>query len=240
MALITATWRVTLKGEVLLDWPDLTEGEPRLASSFISDRFAAFNSDGIGMRAIGRSNVSHTASFARVRIFDSDVEARNFMQRAFEEAPVGPGYLEIQWQNSAGTTITNCALTGFNARTENNFFMADYTLQGGVLIPNSPVDASAAGNSDVFLYPPGFPFLGVYVTGGAGGLYTHTVSLLAGNNPGDIADVYISLNAVDGPTIEIYDITPAGTLLYSVTAATFDRTEDFERFTWDGTAWSLT
>jgi hypothetical protein len=130
MPLINATWKVTHAGVVLLDWTDFSDGEPRIERAFVSDRVAVLHGDAVTY--LGRKNVSHTASFSRVVFFENDDEARTYEREHTVALSDEPNDCLIEWLNTgASDTLVNAVLTGYRARVENNFFMADYTLQGG-------------------------------------------------------------------------------------------------------------
>jgi hypothetical protein len=235
--LITSTWRVTLAGVVLLDWDDLMNDEPKLDGAFVAHRIIGLGAAGV--RNIGRKNISHTASFSRVRVFDDDDAARNFMRTHAEARPTIEDYGEIQWLDQfAGDTLVSCILSGYKSRTENNHFIADYELSSGVLLPNATVIVAGAGNTNIAATPS--PFLGVYAIGPTvGGVFTRTLSLLAGTAVNDLRDFYIALAAATGPTIEIRNLTSGGTLLFTVTGSSAAPTNAYARCKWNGTAWTL-
>jgi hypothetical protein len=132
MPLITATWKVTHTSVILLDTTDYMQDEPKLARAFVSDRVASLGASGIVN--FGRLNVSHVGSFTRVIVFDNDWQARAFMRTHTLALPTAPADCTILWINEGvTTTLSDCVITGYNARCENNFFFADYSLQGGTL-----------------------------------------------------------------------------------------------------------
>jgi hypothetical protein len=159
MPLITATWRVTHAGIVLLDWDDQMNSEPALDRSFAVDRFASLG--GGGRTNLGRVNVSHTATFSRVRVFENDDEARTFMEQHTVSLSDGIDDCWIEWVTTGVTNkIVGAAITGYRARCENNWFLADYTVQGGELLPAGMVP-TPAGN---------VPWRFVTITGPPGGI----------------------------------------------------------------------
>jgi hypothetical protein len=128
--LINATWKVTHAGVVLLDWTDYSDGEPRVERAFIADRVAILG--GAAVTYLGRKNVSHTASFTQVRYFANDDEARTYELSHTVALSAAPADCTIQWLNTGVTsTLKGAVITGYRTRVENNFFFADYTLQGG-------------------------------------------------------------------------------------------------------------
>lgn len=133
MPLINATWRVTHAGVVLLDFGEQMQNEPELDRSFVNDNFASLS--GSGKSNIGRQNLFHTAAFSRVKVFDDDNEARTFMEEHTVSVSGAPADCLIEWLNTGAVdTLQNAVLTTYRARCENNWFMADYSLQGGLLI----------------------------------------------------------------------------------------------------------
>ena len=133
MPLITATWKVTHTGVILLDVTDYMQDEPKLARAFISDRVAALGAAGIVN--LPRGNLSHIASFTRVVVFDNDFDARGFMSSHTYALPNAPADCTIEWIGfPTPITLSSCAITGYSARCENNFFIADYTLLGGTYL----------------------------------------------------------------------------------------------------------
>jgi hypothetical protein len=145
MALINATWKVTHAGVVLLDWTDFSEGEPRVERAFANDRVAILGGDAI--TNLGRKNVSHTAQFTQVRFFENDDEARTYEREHTVSLSAAPADCLIEWLNTGlNDTLVAAVITSYRARVENNFFFADYTLQGGDwltsgFVPPPPVDA---------------------------------------------------------------------------------------------------
>jgi hypothetical protein len=146
--LITATWKVTHAGVILLDSDEFMREEPRLERAFISDRVASLGATAI--TNLGRGNVSHTASFTRVRIFDDDNEAREFMREHTTLIADEPNDCLIEWlQRGVFSTLEDCIISGYRSYCENSVFYADYTLQGGALLatgftPPSPVPIGTA------------------------------------------------------------------------------------------------
>jgi hypothetical protein len=131
MPLINATWKVTHAGVILLDWDDYMQNEPSVTRAFVIDRFAALNDN--SMRYIGREAVSHVATFSRVRVFDNDDDAREFMREHTVLLSFAVSDCLIEWlRRGVSDTLVDACITGYNARVENNHFMADYTLTGGM------------------------------------------------------------------------------------------------------------
>jgi hypothetical protein len=148
MPLINATWKVTHAGVVLLDWTDFSDGEPRVERAFVADRVAVLHGDAI--TNLGRKNVSHTASFTQVRFFENDDEARTYEREHTVSLADEPADCLIEWLNTGvSDTLVDAVITGYRARVENNFFFADYTLQGGDWLtsgftpPPPPMDSGA-------------------------------------------------------------------------------------------------
>jgi hypothetical protein len=145
MALINATWKVTHAGVVLLDWTDFSEGEPRVERAFVNDRVAVLGGDSI--TNLGRGNVSHSASFTQVRYFANDDEARTYEREHMVSLSTAPADCLIEWLNTGqNDTLVGAVISGYHSRVENNFFFADYTLQGGAwnttgFVPPAPVEA---------------------------------------------------------------------------------------------------
>jgi hypothetical protein len=130
MALINATWKVTHAGVILLDWTDFSDGEPRVERAFANDRVAVLGGDAI--TNLGRKNVSHTASFTQVRFFENDDEARTYEREHTVSLSAAPADCLIEWlRTGLSDTLVAAAITSYRARVENNWFYADYTLQGG-------------------------------------------------------------------------------------------------------------
>jgi hypothetical protein len=130
MALITATWRVTHAGVVLLDFDEWSEGEPRIERAFIADRVAVLGGD--AQTFLGRGNVSHTASFSRVKWFDNDDEARTYERTHTVSLSDAPADCLIEWVGTGlNDTLEDAVVSGYRAHVESNIFMADYTLTGG-------------------------------------------------------------------------------------------------------------
>lgn len=130
MPLINATWKVTHAGVVLLDWDDWSEGEPRIERAFIADRVAVLGGDAVTY--LGRKNVSHTASFSRVKWFENDDEARTYERQHTVSLSDAVADCLIEWvRTGLNDTLVDAVLTGYRAHVESNIFMADYTLQGG-------------------------------------------------------------------------------------------------------------
>jgi hypothetical protein len=130
MPLINATWKVTHAGVVLLDWDDFSDGEPRVERAFIADRIASIG--GVAIVNQGRGNLSHTASFSRVRFFENDDEARTFEREHTVSLSAAPADTLIEWlRTGVSDTLQGAVISRYQARVENNLFMADYTLQGG-------------------------------------------------------------------------------------------------------------
>jgi hypothetical protein len=230
--LINSTWKVQLAGVVLLDFTDYITAEPKLDRLFVTDRVIAIGAASV--RNVGRQNISHAASFSRVRVFNDDSAARTYMRTHSESLPAIEEYCEIEWLNQfAGDTLQSCVITGYNARVEGNWFAADYALSSGAIIPNQNILPSATGFTNV----PGAttPFLGVLVitpSGAAG--FSHTIVLQTGANVGDLRDVFIEI-PTSGPTIQLRDITNAGSILFTAsTAGSFN-----VRCQWNGSHWTL-
>jgi hypothetical protein len=147
--LITATWRVTHNGVVLLDWDDWMQDEPKVDRAYISDRVAVLG--GAAITNVGRRNVSHTAAFTRVHRFDTDDEAREFMREHTVALSDQPNDCLIEWlRTGASDTLEDCVITGYRAHVENEKFFADYTLQGGAWLttgftPPTPPPVGTAG-----------------------------------------------------------------------------------------------
>jgi hypothetical protein len=143
--LINATWKVTHAGVVLLDWTDFSDGEPRVERAFANDRVAVLGGDSI--TNLGRKNVSHTASFTRVRFFENDDEAREYEREHMVSLSAAPADCLIEWLNTgASDTLVAAVITAYRSRVENSFFFADYTLRGGDwltsgFVPPPPVEA---------------------------------------------------------------------------------------------------
>jgi hypothetical protein len=158
--LINATWKVTHAGVVLLDWTDFSDGEPRVERAFANDRVAVLGGDSI--TNLGRKNVSHTASFTQVRHFENDDEAREFEREHTVSLSAAPADCLIEWLNTgASDTLVAAAITAYRARVENNWFYADYTLQGGDWLTTGFVPPPAAENA---------PWRLVTITGPPGGV----------------------------------------------------------------------
>jgi hypothetical protein len=128
--LINATWKVTHAGVVLLDWTDYSDGEPRVQRAPLADRVAILG--GAAVTYLGRKNVSHSASFTRVIYFPNDDQARTFELNHTVALSDAPADCTILWLNTGITsTLKDAVITAYRTRIENNFFFADYTLQGG-------------------------------------------------------------------------------------------------------------
>jgi hypothetical protein len=133
MPLINATWKVTHDGVILLDWTDYMQSEPQIDRAFLVDRFAALVAGG-GMAYFGRENLFHTVTFSQVRVFDNDFDAREFMRSQTIAVSSEQRPCLITWLDTLATnTLLGAVITSYRARCENNFFFADYSLQGGVL-----------------------------------------------------------------------------------------------------------
>lgn len=146
MALINATWKVTHGGVILLDWTDFSEGEPQLVRAFIAERVAVLGGDAVTF--FGRGNLSHTASFTQVRFFDNDDEARTYMRSHTSVLSAAPADCLIEWLGTGlQDTLEGAVLSGYRARCENNFFMADYTLQSGSRVTSGITPPPPPGDS---------------------------------------------------------------------------------------------
>jgi hypothetical protein len=228
--LISSTWKVQLAGVVLLDVTDATPAEPKIDRVFATDRVLAIGAASV--RNVGRQNIAHTVSFSRVSVFNDDTAARTFMRTHTEALPVVEEYLELQWLNQfAGDTFQSCVVSGYNARCEGNWFLADYTLSTGAIVPNFNILALGLG----FINVPGTttPYLGVLVYFPSGvGSVTQDVVLQTGAVIGDLRDVFLETPTA-GPTVRVRNLTNAGTILWTRTNG-----PAYARFSWDGTNWS--
>jgi hypothetical protein len=120
---------VTHSGVILLDWDDWSDGEPQIERSFISDRVAVLG--GAAITNLGRLNVSHTASFTRVKWFENDDEARTFEREHTVSLSDAPADCLIEWVlTGLADTLVGAVISGYRAHVENNIFFANYTLQG--------------------------------------------------------------------------------------------------------------
>jgi hypothetical protein len=146
MPLINATWKVTHAGVVLLDWTDFSDGEPRVERAFVNDRVAVLG--GASITNLGRQNVSHTAQFTQVRYFENDDEARTYEREHTVSLSAAPADCLIEWlRTGVSDTLVAAVISSYRARIENNFFFADYTLQGGDwlttgFVPPTPADSA--------------------------------------------------------------------------------------------------
>jgi hypothetical protein len=165
MPLINATWKVTHNGVVLLDWTDYMQDEPKLDRAFISDRVASIGAAAI--TNLGRLNLSHTATFSQVRVFENDDEARTYMQEHSLLISDEPAACLIEWlRTGLSDTLQDCIVTNYQSRCENNHFFASYTLLGGELTPGAftppPVSAGAGWRFVTVVGPPRGVTLQVY------------------------------------------------------------------------------
>ena len=157
--LITATWRVTHNGVILLDWDDWMQDEPKVDRAFISDRVAVLGGNSI--TNLGRKNLSHTATFTRVHQFATDDAAREFMREHTVALSAAPNDCLIEWlRTGVSDTLQDCIITGYRAHTENARFFADYTLSGGAWLttgftpPTPPPVATASWRLVTVTGPP--------------------------------------------------------------------------------------
>lgn len=127
------------------------------------------------------------------------------------------------------------AITSLGAGTAASVAAAIYAGYG----VTTPTAISAAGNTDLGIVAGNFMRLfNVSATAG-GGAYTATVTLLAANaTAGCVATVSIALPASVNPTIEVRNLTAAGTLLGTALSTGDARTVTFTAV-FDGTNWAL-
>jgi hypothetical protein len=134
MPLINATWRVTHDSVVLLDWDDFMQSEPEIDRAFAVDQFAALSGSGVSRTHFSRHNLFHTVAFSRVRVFENDDEAREFMRAHTILLSDERSNCLIEWlRQGVSNTLAGAVITTYRAHVENNHFMADYALQGGAL-----------------------------------------------------------------------------------------------------------
>jgi hypothetical protein len=229
--LINSTWKVQLAGVVLLDFTDFITAEPKLDRVFVTDRVIAIGAASV--RNVGRQNISHTASFSRVRVFNDDSAARTYMRTHSEALPAVEEYCEIEWLNQfAGDTLQSCVITGYDAHVEGNWFTAGYTLSSGAILPNQNIIPLFTGFTNISGATT--PFLGVLVIFPSGiGAISQDIILQTGTNTGDLRDVFVEIPTT-GPTLRVRDINNAGTILWTAnTAGSF-----YARFSWNGSHWT--
>jgi|SRR5581483_4196600 len=134
--LVTATWQIKLGSLVLLDWGELMDDEPRIDRAQVNDIVPTL---GASVKKIfTRDNVSHVLRFTRVKIFDDDIAAREFLLTHTAAIPSSLQNCTIKRANYTGapvTTLANAVIdqSGFQARCEANRFIASYQLIGGAL-----------------------------------------------------------------------------------------------------------
>lgn len=134
--LVTATWQIKLGTLVLLDWGELMDDEPRIERAQVNDIVPTL---GASVKKIfTRDNVSHVLRFTRVKVFDDDVAARDFLLTHTAAIPSSLLNCTIKRGNyvsAATTTLANAVIdqSGFSARCEANRFIASYQLIGGAL-----------------------------------------------------------------------------------------------------------
>jgi len=112
--------------------------------------------------------------------------------------------------------------------------------QGITTIGNSyqAVTLSAAGNTNSSQGALSTHFMNVAVNAGAG-IYTATISLPYTNiAAGDVNSIYLNVAASTNPTVQIYDNTTAGTLLFEWDADGI-QTNIVAIFVFSGSAWYL-
>jgi len=132
--LLTSTWHVTLAGVTLLDFGDYMTAEPSITpSGIVQQRVAVratYASD------IGRGGRRNVVEFGRIKICADDEAARDYLLGHLSELPLcsTAGTLTIEDLHGTTTTLSGAILTSAGRpRTENDRFLADYTITGGAL-----------------------------------------------------------------------------------------------------------
>lgn len=130
--LVASTWQITLLGFVLLDFSERTNGEPSCAIEGQIQMIEALRAP--FAQPIGRQNIRNTFKFARVKLFPTDVQARNFLIAHNAGVPLcqAAALLTLNMTNGgiaqlAGAVLQSCG----QPRCENERFLAEYTILGG-------------------------------------------------------------------------------------------------------------
>lgn len=135
MALITATWKVTIGGAtVLLDWPDLMNAEPKWVPAGKVDPVLPLRAAFVSYQPRGlRSN---TLMFSRIKTFDSDVDAREWLASHVVGLPLCSGLYPATIELLNGGSLKGNAVLSSAGQptTQNNWALLDYTLLFGELL----------------------------------------------------------------------------------------------------------
>jgi len=131
--LISAQWKVTLGGVVLLDFGENTEGELQMERSQLVQTVQPIRA-AYEVR-FPRGNEAHTITFTRVVVCASNSAAQQLM---FSSAlPTGLVSCTLQpADNTAKTwTLSNACIApnGYRPQTQGAWFLAQYQIVGGQL-----------------------------------------------------------------------------------------------------------
>lgn len=152
--LLTSTWRVTLAGVVLLDYGDYMSAEPSITpSGIVQQRVAVRATYASDIARGGRRNV---VEFGRIKICADDEAARDYLLSHLSVLPLcsTEGLLEITDESGTTTSLANAILTSAGRpRTENDRFLAEYTITGGELATDADGTGEGGDGGDPFYIP---------------------------------------------------------------------------------------